>query len=87
MSHEPQNYGIERPLLEWVAAIAKITKPDGIVWCDGSDEEFQSLIKLMTADGTLIELNQNTYPNCYLHRSNPTTSPEPKKRPSSAQRT
>lgn len=71
MTSQPRNYEIEQSLLEWVAAVAKITKPDGIVWCDGSDAEFHSLIKLMTADGTLIELNQEKYPNCYLHRSNP----------------
>ena len=71
MTHKPPNYEVERPLLEWVAAVAKITKPDGIAWCDGSDEEFHSLISLMIADGTLIKLNQEKYSNCYLHRSNP----------------
>ena len=25
----------------------------------------------MLRDGTFVELNQKTYPNCYLHRSNP----------------
>jgi len=71
MTHTPPDYGVERSLRDWVAAVAKVTKPDGIVWCDGSDEEFHSLIKLMTTDGTLIKLNQEKYPNCYLHRSNP----------------
>ena len=60
-----------QPLLEWVDATAKITRPDAIVWCDGSSEQFQSLIKLMVTDGTLIKLNQEKFPNCYLHRSNP----------------
>ena len=58
-------------LLEWVDATAKITRPDAVVWCDGSSEQFQSLIKLMVTDGTLIKLNQEKFPNCYLHRSNP----------------
>ena len=60
-----------QPLLEWVDATAKITRPDAVVWCDGSSEQFQSLIKLMVTDGTLIKLNQEKFPNCYLHRSNP----------------
>ena len=42
------------------------------MWCDGSEEENRRLIKQMLADGTLIELNGEKYPNCYLHRSNPT---------------
>jgi len=70
MNQIPPGYRIERPLLEWVATVAKVTRPDGIVWCDGSPGEFHSLINLMTADGTLIKLNQEKYPNCYLHRSN-----------------
>jgi len=28
MTNGPQNHGIEQPLLEWVAAVAKVTKPD-----------------------------------------------------------
>ena len=32
-------------------------------------DEYQQLIKLMTADGTLSPLNQESYPNCYLHLS------------------
>jgi len=71
MTQKPPGYAVERSLLDWVTTVAGVTKPDGIVWCDGSDEEFQSLIKLMTADGTLIKLNQEKYPRCYLHRSNP----------------
>jgi phosphoenolpyruvate carboxykinase (GTP) len=42
------------------------------VWCDGSEEENRTLIREMLADGTLIELNGEAYPNCFLHRSNPT---------------
>jgi len=71
MTQKPPEYRIEPHLLEWVTAVAKITKPVGIVWCDGSSEEFLSLITLMIADGTLIKLNPEKYPNCYLHRSNP----------------
>ncbi|HXY82528.1 MAG TPA: hypothetical protein VEH56_02330, partial [Candidatus Saccharimonadales bacterium] len=68
MTQKPPEYRIEPHLLEWVTAVAKITKPDGIVWCDGSSEEFLSLVTLIIADGTLIKLNPEKYPNCYLHR-------------------
>ena len=59
------------PLERWVDQVAKITRPDRIVWCDGSEEEYQRLIEGMLRDGTLIRLNESTYPDCYLHRSDP----------------
>jgi len=58
-------------LKKWVDEVSKLTKPDQIYWCDGSENEYQRLIKEMLASGDLIELNQRTYPNCYLHRSDP----------------
>lgn len=58
-------------LAAWVAEVAELTKPEKIVWCDGSDAEYQALIELMLENGTLTELNSETHPNCYLHRSDP----------------
>lgn len=58
-------------LQQWVDESARLTQPDHIHWCDGSDEEYQQLIQLMLNNGTLSELNQKEYPKCYLHRSNP----------------
>jgi phosphoenolpyruvate carboxykinase (GTP) len=58
-------------LIEWVAQCAKLTKPDHIVWCDGSEEEKQRLTELCVKTGILIPLNQDKLPGCYLHRSNP----------------
>ncbi len=60
-----------RALSDWVDEVARLTQPDDIHWCDGSDEEFRRLADGMLDDGSLIELNQKTYPGCYLHRSNP----------------
>ena len=58
-------------LLAWVEEMAKLTKPDQIVWCDGSEEEQQRLTKHAVDKGILIPLNQEKRPGCYLHRSNP----------------
>jgi phosphoenolpyruvate carboxykinase (GTP) len=58
-------------LARWVEEVAKLTKPDSIHWCTGSDAENEQLIQRMLSTGDLIELNQETHPNCYLHRSNP----------------
>jgi phosphoenolpyruvate carboxykinase (GTP) len=58
-------------LQQWVDEVAARTQPDNIHWCTGSDDEYAQLIEIMTADGTLSELNQDEYPNCYLHLSDP----------------
>ncbi len=55
----------------WVDDCARLTKPDKIHWCTGTRQEYEQLIETMLRDGTLIELNQQTYPGCYLHRSHP----------------
>ena len=60
-----------RSLSEWVAEVARLTKPDRVEWCDGSEEERQRLHKLAVAAGVLIPLNPSKRPGCYLHRSNP----------------
>jgi phosphoenolpyruvate carboxykinase (GTP) len=58
-------------LNRWVDDVARLTKPDNIHWCDGSDAESEALTAQMLADGTLSTLNPDTHPNCYLHRSHP----------------
>jgi phosphoenolpyruvate carboxykinase (GTP) len=62
---------LSTPLEKWVDESARLTKPSKIVWCDGSQAENERLVDEMLRDGTYIELNQKTRPNCYLHRSNP----------------
>ncbi len=58
-------------LNSWVAEVAKLTKPASIVWCDGSEHERQRLTEQAVAAGTLIPLNPEKLPGCYLHRSHP----------------
>jgi phosphoenolpyruvate carboxykinase (GTP) len=61
-----------KTLQNWVDEIASQTLPDSIQWCDGTEAEYNSLIAQMNKSGDLEELNQNNYPDCYLHRSDPT---------------
>jgi phosphoenolpyruvate carboxykinase (GTP) len=58
-------------LNQWVDDVARQTQPDHIHWCDGSEAEYKQLVDAMLATGELIELNQQTHPRCYLHRSDP----------------
>ncbi len=60
-----------KELQAWVDQVAALTSPDRIQWCNGSSEENEQLIQLQLASGALIELNPDTHPNCYLHRSDP----------------
>ena len=58
-------------LKQWINDVSELTCPDNIHWCTGSDEENQQLVDAMVARGDFIELNQETHPDCYLHRSDP----------------
>ena len=58
-------------LNRWVEDVARLTRPDSIHWCDGSDAESEALTASMVADGTLLPLNPSTHPGCHLHRSHP----------------
>ncbi len=58
-------------LNDWVAQVARLTRPAAIQWCDGSADENAALISKMQADGTLIKLNEKTHPGSWLHRSHP----------------
>jgi phosphoenolpyruvate carboxykinase (GTP) len=56
---------------QWVKDVAAMTRPATIHWCNGSDTEYRTLVQQMLQSGDLIELNQQTHPGCYLHRSSP----------------
>jgi len=58
-------------LMHWVEEMARMTKPDHIVWCDGSEEERHRLTEEAVSKGILMPLNAQQLPGCYLHRSNP----------------
>lgn len=53
----------------WVEEMAKLTKPDKIVWLDGSEEEKKRLADEACSTGELREANKEKLPGCYLHRT------------------
>jgi phosphoenolpyruvate carboxykinase (GTP) len=62
---------LSTPLQNWVEEAAKVTKPDHVVYCDGSEQENREIYAEMLKDDASLRLNEKTYPNCYLHRSSP----------------
>lgn len=61
-----------KELQNWVDQVAKLTNPTAVHWCDGSNQEYQNFIAQMLESGDLLKLNHETFPNCYLHRSDQT---------------
>ena len=62
---------LNRDVSRWVDEVARLTQPDDIYWCDGSDSEFQMLERELVNQKELLPLNQGSFPGCYLARSNP----------------
>jgi len=56
-------------VLSWIEEMAAITKPDKIVWIDGSEEQAEALRAEACSTGELQKLNEELLPNCYLHRT------------------
>jgi len=62
---------VATPLESWVNEAAALAKPDRLVYCDGSEAEYQRMVAEMLRGGDTVQLNKKTYPNCQLHRSSP----------------
>jgi phosphoenolpyruvate carboxykinase (GTP) len=60
-----------KKLLSWVDSIAALCQPDNIVWCDGSEKEWQAMWDTMVKAGTAKKLDENKHPNSYYIRSVP----------------
>lgn len=55
----------------WVEEMIALTKPDKVVWIDGSEEQLQSLRDEACETGEMIKLNQEKLPGCLYHRTLP----------------
>ena len=60
-----------RVVNDWVKEMAEMTKPDDIVWLDGSKEQLEQIKRIALETGEMIELNQEKLPGCLYYRTNP----------------
>ncbi len=56
---------------KWVDEMIALTKPDKVVWLDGSEEQLDALRAEACATGEMIKLNEEKLPGCLYHRTLP----------------
>ncbi len=65
------DYVKNQKLIQWVAEVAALTKPDNIHWCDGSQPEYDQFCELLVNAGVFKRLNPAKRQNSFLALSDP----------------
>jgi len=60
-----------KKLAQWIDEMAAMVTPDSTHICDGSQKEYDDMIRITVKEGLATELNKQKLPNCYLFRSDP----------------
>ncbi len=67
----PPDYVKNKKLIQWVQQTADLCRPSSVHWCDGTQEEYDTLCQQMVKSGTFVKLNEEKRPNSFLCRSDP----------------
>ena len=51
------SYVTNKELIQWVQNVYELCEPANVYWCDGSEEEYNSLCQQMVDTGMFIKLN------------------------------
>ena len=65
------SYVKNKKLKAWVGDIARLTQPASVVWCDGSQQEYDRLCDELVGAGTFRRLNAAKRPGSFLALSDP----------------
>jgi phosphoenolpyruvate carboxykinase (GTP) len=60
-----------KKLQAWVDEMAALCQPDNVVWCDGSEKEWDDMWDILVKGGTAKKLDEKKRPNSYYIRSVP----------------
>ena len=77
MTAVPTIQGLDNPpirrreVLDWVNEVADLTTPDRVVWCDGSQDEWDRLTSELVEAGTYVRLDPAKKPNSFYAASDP----------------
>ena len=75
MATAPQQFtalaSMDHDVAAWVDEVARLTQPQKIHWCEGSEAEFHALEGELIAAQQLLPLNDQSFPGCVLSRSHP----------------
>ena len=66
---DEQKITTNKHVIQWVADMSALCKPDRVVWCDGSEEEKKRLTDEAVLTGEVELLNQEKLPGCIHHRT------------------
>lgn len=58
-------------LIEWVEHWKNILQPECVYWCNGSQEEYNTLCQQLVVSGTFKKLNEQLRANSYVANSDP----------------
>src|SRR5687767_607901 len=58
-------------LQQWIDEMAKLCRPERVVWIDGSEQEKTRLEEEALASGELLKLDEKKLPGCFYHRTDP----------------
>jgi phosphoenolpyruvate carboxykinase (GTP) len=60
-----------KKLAEWVEQVAQMCQPERVRWCEGTEEEYQRMLRVMIHSGTAMPMDSSRRPNSVYIRSDP----------------
>ena len=58
-------------VLAWIEEMKTLTKPDEVIWITGEEQQLEALREEAVRTGLMERLDEEKFPGCLLHRTNP----------------